>query len=446
MNNEKQNKLAEEKVSKLVMSYALTTLIALIFNSVYTLTDSLFVSWGVGDNAMGGVSIIFPFVLLQSAISVALGGGAASLISRKLGKDELAEGGEIALNAMLTFWITAVFTTILGFAAMKPMLQAMGATEELYAYAKDYFTVILIGNVFSTGFSSIIRAEGKMLYGLLIWVIPITLNIILDAIFILVLHWGVKGSAYATVACQFTSFCMSIIFFTKFSKLIFKGAKLKLKTVKGIFSTGLPALVQTLSMSVSLLLINNILKYSNGTLAINTFAYINKIIIFAIMPFVALMQALSPIVGYNFGAGNLDRTNQAVKFSILVSVVYSLIAVVILEAVPDYLIMIFTNSGEIIALGAYAMRIIALSLPFMPLAMLTGAAYQSEGKKAQSLFMYSIEVLLLIPCSLILVKLIGVNGAWWSYVAANILTTIIAFLFIISGKKKQTENSSVNRF
>lgn len=429
--------LSTEKIPKLVVKYATTTLVALVFNSIYTLTDSLFVSWGVGDNAMGGVSIIFPFVLLQSAISVALGGGAASLISRKIGGGDYAQGGEIALNAMLTFWITAVFTTVLGFIAMKPLLQAMGATPELYYYAKEYFSIILIGNIFSTGFSSIIRAEGKMLYALLIWIIPISLNIILDAVFILVLAWGVKGSAYATVACQFTSFCMSILFFSRFSNLVFKGAKFKWKTVKEIFSIGVPALVQTLSLSVSLLFINNILKYYSGTLAINTFAYINKLIVFAIMPFVALMQAISPIVGYNYGAGNRDKITQTVKYSLFLSIIYSLIALALFEAIPQYLIMIFTKNNEIIALGAYALRIIAISLPFTPFAMLIGATCQSEGKKGKALLLYSLEVLFLIPCSLIMVKLFALNGVWWAYVVANLLTTAFAIILILWEKKKK---------
>ena len=167
---------------------------------------------------------------------------------------------------------------------------------------QKYFSISLFGNVFSTGFSLIIMAEGKMRYGLLTWANPIAVNIILDVEFILVLGWGVKGSALATIFSQFTSFSMSILFFTKFNTLKFEGVRYDLREVSDILLLGLPALVQSLVSSLSLLLVNNVLKYSGGTLAINTFAYFNKILLFAAIPFTVLMQAISPIVGYNYGA------------------------------------------------------------------------------------------------------------------------------------------------
>ena len=154
--------LGEEPVPRLVLRFAATTMAALLLNAVYTLTDTLFVSWGVGENAMGGVSVVFPFVILQGAISTALGGGAASIISRKLGEGKKQEAGEVTLNAMLAFYSSAILITILGLALLNPLLEVMGVTGELLPYAKQYFTILLAGNVFSTGFSSIIRAEGKI--------------------------------------------------------------------------------------------------------------------------------------------------------------------------------------------------------------------------------------------------------------------------------------------
>lgn len=121
---------------------------------------------------------------------------------------------------MLAFYSSAILITILGLALLNPLLEVMGVTGELLPYAKQYFTILLAGNVFSTGFSSIIRAEGKMLYGLLIWVIPISINIALDAVFILVLGWGVRGSALATVICQFVSFSMCVLFFSALQRKV----------------------------------------------------------------------------------------------------------------------------------------------------------------------------------------------------------------------------------
>lgn len=437
MDNAKQNKLQNEKISKLVISYALTTFISLLLNSLYTLADSLFVSWGVGDNAMGGISIVFPFVLIQSAIATALGGGAASIISRKIGTGDIEGAGKTVFNARVTFYITAIIITAAGFLLMKPTLTAFGATEELYRDAKDYYTIILIGNIFSTGFSAIIRAEGKMLYSLLIWVIPITLNIGLDAAFIFLFGWGVKGAAYATVICQFISFSMSILFFARFSALKLKKRKLHFKTIKEILLMGFPSLVQTATMSLSLLLINNILKYSGGTPMINTFAYVNKILTFAVIPFLALMQAAGPIVGYNWGAKNSERVKKTVSFTLLIAICYSLLSLAFLESIPNYLLMIFTKNQEIIELGVKAIRIMAISIPFMPFSMIFGAAYQAQGKKLQALLMFSVNIVFLVVFEFAMVNATGLDGAWWAYVIAYFMTAVTSIIFYHFNRKRK---------
>lgn len=421
--------MSQEKISKLVFSYMGTTLVALTFNSLYTLVDSLFVSWGIGDNAMGGVSLVLPFVMLQSAISTALGGGAASIISRRIGQKDLKYAGNIAIHAMVTFWVTAIMVTIVGFIMMQPLLQGLGVTDQLYDYAKGYFTIILAGNVFSTGFSSIIRSEGKMRYALMIWVIPICVNIVLDALFILVLGWGVEGSAYATVACQFTSFVMSIYFFTKKSTLVYEQVRIRFKTVISIVSMGMPALIQSLVISLTVVLVNNLLRATGGTLAINTYAYVNRIIMYAVIPFVALMQAISPIIGFNYGSGNRLRIKETVRFSLILSYTYAFVVMALLMIFARYGMMIFTKDDMIINEGIRAIRILAVSLPLTPLAMTFGTLYQAEGLKWRAMLMYGMHFIWMMPLIGVGSYVFGLSGVWWGYVLAYGVTTFIVGVF-----------------
>ncbi len=438
----KAERMTTQSIPKLVLSFAATTLIALILNSVYNLTDALFVGWGVGDYAMGGVSVVFPFVILQGAVSTAVGGGAAAIVSRKLGEQKYDEAGEVTVNAMFVFYITALIVTVLGFALMNPLLQLMGITGDLYAYAKEYFVIILAGNVFSTGFSSIIRAEGKMLYGLLIWVIPITINIVLDAVFIFALDMGVKGSALATVICQIISFIMSVLFFARFSEQIFKGARLRLRRIAEIAGIGFPSLVQMGSLSVITVLINNVLRDVCGTLGVTTFGYMSKLITYALVPFTAITQALSPVVGYNFGAGNSGRVKQAIRFSAALGFAYAAVALVFVESIPEYLMMIFTQDKQIIDLGADGMRIIAAALPFTPLPMLIGAALQAQGKKLWSLLLYASN-LIFLPLPLFLMgKYLYVDGVWWAYVIASACSTLLAIFKIAFNKRNISVSST----
>lgn len=427
--------LEKEKISKLVLRFAGTTLAALLFNALYSLTDALFVSWGVGDDAMGGVSVVFPFVIIQGAISTALGSGAASIVSRKLGKKQCEKAGNVTFNAMITFYTTAIIITILGFIFMEPMLEVMGITKELYPHAKQYLTIILAGNVFSTGFSSIIRAEGKMTYGLLIWVIPISINIILDAVFVLALGMGVRGSALATVICQMVSFFMCILFFKYYTCQSFKNKKINKKTISSILAIGLPSLIQMASLSIITLLLNNVLGNNIGSLGIKSFAYISRILAFVILPFTALTQALSPIVGYSYGNDNKKRIVESIKFCIIISLAYSLVTLFLLQLIPQQLIRIFTQDSQIIMFGSSGLRIISVSLPFIPIPMLMGCIFQAMGKKTKAFIMYCVNLLFLIPAVMICSHFFETNGIWWAYVISNVLSTIIAMLFIYKENK-----------
>lgn len=428
-------KLGTEKIPRLFFSFSFTVLAGLVLNSVYTLTDTLFISHAVGDNAMGGVSLILPFTILQGAISTTVGSGASAIVSRKLGEGKPEEAGNVTFNAMLIFYITAIITTVLGFILMNPLLKILGCTGELEAYAKEYFTIILAGNIFSTGFSSIIRAEGKMTYGLLIWVIPISINIALDALLILGFDMGVKGSAIATVFCQFTSFLMSVIFFTRFTTQKFKGVRLRKSIVSEIIGIGLPSLIQTGSLSVMSALFNNSLSKVSGEIGINAFAYISKLVTFGLSPLTAFSSALVPIVSYNFGAKKYERVNQTVSFAFKTSIIYSLAAIVLIQAMPQLLIGVFTDSEEIINIASKGLRIISFSLLFSSVPMITGGFYQSLGKKGGAFIMFSATLISAVPLLLFLPELLGLNGIWLSYTLASALAAVLGIVMYINAEK-----------
>lgn len=432
----KQDKLAAGNVFRLLLSFSVTTLASLLFNTLYSLTDALFVSHAVGDDAFGGVSIVFPFVMFQSAVATAVGGGAGSIVSRKLGEKDPAGAGEVTLNAMFTFYATAILTTILGFIFMDEVLTLFGVTEELMPFARTYFSVILAGNIFSTGFSSIIRAEGKMKYSLLIWVIPITINILLDALFILVFDWGVLGSAAATVACQFVSFFMSMLFFTRFTTQKIKGAKISLKKIGEVIAIGLPALIQTMALSVVAIIINNVVKNVGGTAAINAYSYANKVFTYVILPITAFSQALSPIAGYNFGAKNYVRVKESVRAAIVLSLVYAVIAFVVLELFPNNLLRLFTTSKDAIAMSASCLTVISLSIFVQHVSNVLGVAFQAMGKKYSAALVFVSTLVFVLPLSVLLSSRFALNGVWYSTVIANTLSAIVAICVWLFVKKK----------
>lgn len=421
-------------ISKLILSYSSATFFALFFDALYNIVDTLFISHGVGDNAMGGVSVIFPFMMIQAAIAQMVGGGAAALTAKHLGEKDYRKAGSITANAMLIFYSTAVITAVLGFIFMTPILRLSGVTDDISPYAKEYFSIILIGNVFSTGFSSIIRAEGRMGYSLAIWLIPTAVNIFLDYIFISILDMGVKGAALATVIGYFTSFFMSVIFFTKISCQDFNNIKINFQTAKDIVIIGIPTLIQMSSMSLIFLLINRLLSKFGGSTAVNTFAYISKIAVLAVVPINAAAQAVSPIISYNYGADNKARIKSTVNFSLLATEAYSLLAVIAVLFIPQALIRIFTDNYEIINEGSKALQIISPALIFIPLTIILSSYFQSTGQKTKAIFSSAGIIVFLLILLLILPNIYSVNGIWMSIAIACMLSAVLAAAFKIKCK------------
>lgn len=380
-NDYKITELDAAPIPRLILKYFSASFFALFFDALYNIIDTLFIGRGVGDNAMGGVSVAFPFMLIQGAIAQTVGGGAAAAVSRLIGKNDREGAGSVTANAMAVFYISAVIVTVLGLSFMTPVLRLCGATDDILPYAEEYFTVILLGNVFSTGFSSIIRAEGAMGYSLLIWLIPTGVNITLDAVFIYALHMGVKGAALATIICQMTSFAMSVAFFTRRTCQSFKKVKLSAKTAVDIIAAGFPTLVQTGGLSLLFAFINKILSVTDGAAAVNTFAYLSKLITFAVVPINAMSQAASPVIGYGFGKGNFRRAENAYRFSVAVCLIYSGIAAAAALLLPDRLMSVFSENAEIVALGAQALKILSAALPFAVAVIITASYFQAGGKK-----------------------------------------------------------------
>lgn len=432
--NDKKDKALEmetKPIPKLILNYSAVTFCALFFNELYNIVDTLFVSKGVGDNAMGGVSIIFPFMLIQGAVAQTVGAGASSIVSRLLGKKECEKAGNTTVNAMCIFYITALAITVSGLIFINPLLKLFGATEDILPYAKEYFTIILLGNVFSTGFSSIMRAEGKMAYSLLVWLIPTGINIALDGLFIYGLDMGVKGAALATVICYFSSFLMSVIFFKRLSVQSFKNISIRIKTIREIITLGIPMLLQLGGVSLLFMLINKALALKGGTAYLNTFAYASKIITFAIVPYNAISTAVSPIISYNSGASKKDRVKKSFNFSLILCEIYSVAGIGIALTVSDNLIRIFTSDSNIISIGSEILKSMSPALLFLPTVLLTGAYFQAIGKKTAAFL--SNGLILIFAC--IFISLFSVKSDTMGIFTAITLSCLISAMISLALKQ-----------
>jgi len=430
----KTEEMRTKSIPELILKYSVSTFFALFFNELYNIIDTVFVSRGVGDNAMGGVSIIFPFMLVQGAISQTIGSGSATIISKLLGKKDYEKAGNVTFNAMAAFYTVSIIITIFGLIFINPLLHLFGATKEIMPFAKEYFTIILLGNIFSTGFSSIIRAEGKMIYSLLIWLIPTAVNILLDAVFIYRLHMGVKGAALATVICFFTSFLMWVIFIKKLSVQKLKALKFEFKIVKNIISLGIPMLLQLGSISVLFTFINKVLSANGGTLNINTFAYVSKVLSFAIVPFNAVTSAVSPIISFNHGAKAIKRLKKAFNSSIFICEAYAMLGIIAAFTASEYILRIFTDNAQIIDHGATALKALSSAMPFLPVTLTAGTYFQATEQKTNAIISNCFLLISAFAFILIFTAVFGIESIYYSVTAACILSCTVSIILKIKSK------------
>lgn len=432
----KTEEMRTKSIPKLIIKYSLSTFAALFFNELYNIVDTVFVSRGVGDNAMGGVSIIFPFILIQSAVSQTIGSGAATIVSKHLGRNDFEKAGNTTANAMIAFYSVSIIITILGLIFIKPLLRLFGATDDIMPFAKEYFTIILLGNVFSTGFSSIIRAEGKMVYSLLIWLIPTAVNVSLDAVFIYGLHMGVKGAALATVICYFTSFLMWVIFINKLSVQKLKKPEIDFKIIKSIIALGIPMLLQLGSISILFAFINKVLSLNGGTLGINTFAYVSKILSFAIVPFNAVATAISPIISYNHGAMAIKRINKTFNSSIIICEAYAVLGLIFAFALSGSILKIFTDDAQIINQGTQALKALSFAMPFLPVTLISGTYFQAMEQKTNAIISNSLLLIFALVSIIIFTAVWGIQTIYFSISAACILSCTVSVIIKAKGRKQ----------
>ena len=217
-------------------------------------------------------------------------------------------------------------------------------------------------------------------YSLWIWLLPTGVNLLLDWLLIYRLHLGIAGAAWATVIAQAASFCMSVLFFTRFSCQQFRGVRADRATVGRILTLGLPTLVQMGSLSVVLVVMNGLLAPRAGTVGVAAFGYVSRL-----APFSALCLAAAPIIGSSYGAGLHSRVRQTVVRTVQLGLVYAVVAVAVCYTLSGALLGIFTRDPAIVQFGVYCLRRLAPALLFLPPVLTVSAYFQSVNRAKSAL-------------------------------------------------------------
>lgn len=441
------SQLGNEKISTLLLKLSLPATIGMLVNALYNIVDTIFVGQWVGLEAIGGLAIAFPIQMLIMAFAQMIGIGAASVISRNLGENNIEKAEHVAGNSFLAILVLSVFFVTFGLIFTEPILKVFGATTSLLPYAKDYISIIFIGSIFfsfTVSSNNLVRAEGNAKVAMVSMLLGAVLNILLDPIFIKVFDLGIKGAALATIISQFVSFTYLLIYLFSGKSLLkikLHHIKPKINILKEIVSMGLAPFARQVAGSIVAIILNNSLKIYGGDLQISILGIINRITMMLYMPLFGIAQGLQPIVGFNYGAKKSIRIKQAIKLALIITTSLASIGFIISQSIPELIMKIFNDDPQLTQDGAVVLRIAVAMLPLVGLQIVGSTIFQSIGKALPALILsLSRQVLFFIPLVLILPRFIGIMGIWISFPLADLSSAIVTGIML----KKELKNITID--
>ena len=433
-----QNVLDDDRIGLLLLKLSLPAFFGMSVMTLYNVVDTIFIGHYVGPLGIAGLSIVFPLQMLSLGIGQMTGMGGASVVSRLIGarntpRAEHALGNAITFNIMLS-----VMMTIAGLAGRDFWLGLMGSSDTILPYARDYMTIVVAGMVFPTlgmAMNALVRAERNARVAMTGMIVGAVLNIILDAIFIILLHMGITGAALATVISQMVSVAYFLGYYfsgRSFLKIYLKNLALKLDILKAVLAIGVASFARTLSVSLSAVFVNRTLVAYGGDYAVSAFGIVNRIMMFAIMPGIVIGQGLQPILGYNYGAKRYGRALKTIKIGMIAATSCCILVFVVLYSATEPLIRIFTADEGLVELGTHAARRIILAMYLIGFIMVGSLTFQSIGKAVQS-FITAISraALFLIPLIFILPRYMQLDGVWLAFPLADALTFLLTLALLI---------------
>ncbi|WP_455542461.1 MATE family efflux transporter [Intestinibacter sp.] len=413
MEGTKQNHMATKPISSLIFTMGCPPILSMFVQSMYNIVDSIFVAQ-LGENALTAVSLAAPLQYCLLAVSVGVGVGINSYISRNLGANNVAEANNTVTHSMILSLVHSILFIVLGLLFIKPFFRIYANNNEIFSDGCNYTYIVVLLSFslfFQITFEKILQATGKMILPTISQIIGALLNIILDPIFIF--GWfgmpklGVTGAAIATVIGQIVSFIILLVAFIKHDsvlKLDLKLFKFDWNIIKQIYAVGIPsALMISISSLLTIALNSVLVKFSNTAVSIYGIYY--RLQTFITMPINGLVQGIRPIIGFNYGAKDRGRIFETLKISLIVSVIFMLIGFLLFMFIPRQLLSMFNASENMMNLGAQALRIISLGFLFSAFSLIISAMYESIGKGTNSLILSLLrQCVIIIPISIILYK------------------------------------------
>ena len=449
--------LGTERIRKLLVQYAVPAIIAMTASSLYNMVDSIFIGHGVGALAISGLALTFPLMNLAAAFGSLV--GAATLVSMRLGQRDYETAQRILGNVVVLNLIIGISFGLLTLVFLDPILYFFGASDATIGYAREYMSVILWGNVVThmyLGLNAVLRAAGHPRKAMYATILTVTINAILDPLFIFGFGWGIRGAAIATVLAQILALVWQFRIFSDRNELLHfrRGIyRLKGKIVRNVLAIGMSPFLMNLAACFIVILINKGLKEYGGDLNIGAYGIVNRLGFFFVMIVMGINQGMQPIAGYNYGARQFDRVDRVLKLTIIGATCVTTLGFLIGELAPRLAVSVFTDDPELVRLSAEGMRIVFFCFPIIGFQMVTTNFFQSIGMAGKAIFLsLSRQLLFLMPGLIFLPRIFdeltpwdGSWGVWCSMPLSDFLASLVAGVMLFYQFRKFKAKAAAGR-
>ena len=447
--------LETEKISRLMVKYAVPCVISLLMAALYNIVDQIFIANADYLGAYGNAAntVVYPLTVVALAVAVMIGDGCCSFVSISLGAGESKKASGSIGSAVITTVVSSIAIMALYLIFMDPILTLFGGkvNEQTYEMSKEYFFWISLGipfYMFGQAMNPIIRSDGSPKFAMISTVAGAVANIILDPIFIFVFRWGMMGAAVATVIGQILTAALSVAYLFKMKavKLEKDSFRPHLNLMKKYLSLGITSFLSQISLVFAMAAINNMVSHYSGLDPIFSqpaYAQIPMAVIGIVMKFFQIVISISvgtaagciPVAGYNIGARRNDRARKLFSYLLGVEAAVGIAALLIVQLFPRQLIGIFGAANESRYYTDFAIKCFRVYLCLMPLATVNKGTFiylQSIGKALASMVISLVrEIVLGVGFALLLPRFFGLDGVLYSFPAADFLTFVVALVVII---------------
>ena len=440
------NVLAEKPVGSLLMQYAIPAIVAMAASSVYNIIDGIFIGQGVGAEAIMGLALTGPLMSLTAAFGAMVGVGAATLMSVKLGQKDYGTAQKILGNVVIMNLTLGIVLGMLLLVFINPILRFFGASDVTLPYARNFMSIILVGNVVThmyLGLNALLRSTNRPQKAMCATIGSVVLNCILAPIFIFVLGWGIRGAATATIMAQMIMLMWQLRLFSNKDELIHLSRsiiKFDVKIVKESLLVGLPQFLINLCACLVAAMMTRSLTTYGGDMAVGAFGICNRFILFIVMVVIGLNQGMQPIAGYNFGARRYDRVLGVLNKALIFGSIITLTGFVIGVFFPTPFVSVFAkDSPQLIKLSAHALSCMVMMFPIVGIQIVSTAFFQSIGYAPKSIFLsLTRQLIFLVPAIFILPHLYAdpLEGLWHAAPVADGLASVLAITLLVLQVKK----------